>query len=205
MSSVSREALLKDVRKVESLMEQRNHTEARELALEVRSKGSAVGIRSAFITWVYAVACDYPGQLEDAYHAVKEALTLDPLSLPFDGSMKVVLGRIREALLSSERSADDASTERLYLLLLEAGAADESSHCAYAAHLVAVGRLDHAFKVLQSVTTLTPRFEPGWKLLADVAKELGKGELVAEAKSQSTVLRAGGEPYTFACRARAEA
>jgi hypothetical protein len=71
--------------------------------------------------------------------------------------------------------------------------------------LAAVGKLDQAFKVLEALTTLMPRFEPGWHLLADVAKKLGKGDLVVEARSQATVLQAGGEPYTFACRARAEA
>jgi hypothetical protein len=179
----AREALLADIGQVRNLIEAKEYAKASELANRVLVNAKAAGLESAQATWMAAVAADYAADLEAAFVAVTEAIRLDPLSPEYQNSWEVIARRVRAALADPERVWDDPTTPRLYELLRDAGQADGRAHLQHVRYLVAVRKPQDALRALDALTMLMPTFVAAWELLAQVAREVGDEQRLAEAEA----------------------
>jgi predicted Zn-dependent protease len=163
------------------------HKEAREL-LEQLLREDPRAQSSASVAWNLAIVCDYLEDFEMAYRYVEEALARDPLSVPFNRSFDIIIDRIRGALASEQRAPDDASTPRLYALLVQCGQADSGSHLAMARHHLHAGNATAARRLLEAVTTLEPTNREAWAHLATAARACGEEAAASEAARQAAAL-----------------
>ncbi|MBI5542426.1 MAG: tetratricopeptide repeat protein [Deltaproteobacteria bacterium] len=190
---------LSDLARVQEYIDKDEFEEAKELLERVRSWCSRHKIRSAHVSWLLAIVCDYLDDLPAAVGHVEDALEVDPVSPSFHRSFEIVTERIRRALCDEHRKPDDPETPRLYELLLRLGEADVPSHLAMARFHVRQGDSSAAFRVLDAVTVLSPGHRDAWLLKAVVARSLGEEELAREADLEAANL-AHPMPVAFPVR-----
>jgi tetratricopeptide (TPR) repeat protein len=177
----SRESLLRDLYRVQNLVDEKKYAEAMSLAVSVRVESRrTTGRDSANAAWLAAIAADYASEFERAFQFISDALAIDPICLAFDRSFDIVVAHTREALLSPERDPADPVIERLYRLLLNAGKVDTETHLALVRHYAATGRVEEAFKTVDALTELFPTCAEAWALKMSLAVRLGREDLVRE-------------------------
>lgn len=183
------------------------YREDRAAALEVyravAAEATRLGLDSAYLCWVIAIALDEMGELEMAWKQIEKAMAADPLALPVRHSFEVIAGRVRAALAAPGRDAADASTPRLYDLLVQAGEADLGAHLAMARYELATGRVADARERAVAVTKLYPASREAWKLLADVARAQGDEVTAASAELEATTAAMLEPPFGVLGQARA--
>lgn len=176
--------LLQQLRSVEQLIEEHKHEEARTALLALHSRAAAAKMSSAYLAWKLAIVFDCIGDGLKAAHYAELAVQLDPLALPFHGSLETILTRIRRTLADPELDASEAWIPQMYGTLQHLGEADDASHLAFAKHLLTRNDAAHALRVLEALTLLSPSFAAGWELLASVARKVGNQELAKNAEQQ---------------------
>jgi tetratricopeptide (TPR) repeat protein len=185
------------------LLDERNPEEALKVFREVLAEARKAGIASANLLWGVAVASDYTGELEMAFENVTAALALDPLAPPIHHSFDVITRRIRDALSSPERAADDPSTPRLYAILLGAGEAEVESHAAMARYHLATGNLPTATAIADAAALLYPASKAAWEAKAAVATARGDEAGAEQARIEAAAAGAGAVPFGVPGGARA--
>jgi tetratricopeptide (TPR) repeat protein len=173
-----------------------NFDEAVDLARAVVEKAKGLGVSSAFALWQVAVAADNGGKLEMAFDYITRALQLDPLDNTYRGSFEIIAKRLRAALASPERAADDPSTPRLYELLVRAGEADVGAHSAMTRFWLAKGETAKAAQIADAVTLLNPTDREAWLCRAEVARAAGDLATAEECLAEAAAVE--GEPVLFA-------
>jgi len=188
-------ALANDAQRAHELMDRAEYRESRDLFTQVRARAAKLGLDSAYLTWGIAVTSDYLGELDVAFTTISESLAKDPLNPAAQNSFDVIASHIRAALADPQRAPDDASTARLYQLLLEAGEADVASHLAMARHLAHAGKPAEAMRILEAVTLLAPSSRDAWLQKAGLAHSLGQDDLAAECETQAGALATAQVPF----------
>jgi tetratricopeptide (TPR) repeat protein len=179
--SRSRESLLRDLYRVQDLIDKKQYSEAVSLAASVRNESRrTTGRDSANAAWLAAIAADYAGEFERAFQFISDALAIDPICLAFDRSFDIIVAHTREALLSPERDPADPAIERLYRLLLNAARVDAECHLALVRHFAATGRMEEAFKTVDALTELFPTCAEAWAAKMSIAIRLGREDVVRE-------------------------
>jgi tetratricopeptide (TPR) repeat protein len=187
--------LTHDAERAQELLDQNQHREARDLFGEVRARAKRLGLASAHLDWGFAVASDYLGETEMAFEGIREAVTKDPFNPMVQRSFDIIAGRLRAALADAARAPEDASTPRLYRLLLAAGEADVSCHVAMARHLAHAGDAREAMRLLDAVTLLAPASRDAWLQKAALARAAGDAALAAECDAQAAALATADVPF----------
>lgn len=196
-------SLLSDLTRVSDLIDREAYVEAREAALKLRAACVAHGLRSAHVEWNLAIACDYAGDYELAFEAIREAVRLDPVAGPMWNSFRIIVEHMRRAV-SDPKDDDEEKVGRLYELLVHANEATTPCHLAYARHLHAIGRLQESLRVLEALTTLNPANAEAWELLATVRRESGDEDGARRAQAEGAVVGDGlAIPFAVSARARA--
>ncbi len=190
-------AMLGEVAKARELTERAEFDEAKAAFLKLRAQCLKDGLKSAHVSWGLAIACDGMGEFDAALTYVREALEIDPLAIPYQRSYSVIVEHIREKLGDEARLPDDATTPKLYELLLRAGEGDAKSHLAMARHLVHRGEHGKAAAILEALTTLTPTCRDAWQELAVARRSTGDESGAAYAEIEAAALE-GHEPLAFA-------
>ncbi len=193
---VKLKAMLGEVAKARELTERAEFEEAKAAFLKLRAQCGKAGIKSAHVSWGLAIACDGLGDYEAALVHVREALTLDPLALPYVRSYNVIVERIREKLGDDTRAPDDPTTPPLYDLLLRAGEGDAKSHLAMARYHLHHGEATKAARLLESLATLAPSSRDAWRYLAVARRALGDDEGASRAEIEAAALE-GHESLAF--------
>lgn len=184
-------SFLAELSQVNDLIDRENFAEARAMGLKLRGAAAAAGIRSFHLQWSLAIACDYLGDFEMAFEAIREAVALDPLAIPGWKSFGIIVDHMRTALASPERAPDDGTTPRLYALLVSANEASIGCHLAMARYLQHTGHIEDARRILEAVTTLNPASAEAWLQLARVARAQGDADQARQAEMQATGLADG--------------
>jgi len=84
----------KAIGKAEYLGDERLWSRAYEILLGVNSELSELGIESAFVVWLLAVACDTIGKLEEAISYIAQARALDLAFNRVIASEKIIVGHV---------------------------------------------------------------------------------------------------------------
>lgn len=197
--------LLHELSAINDIMERNEFEDARERLLALKASCAAKGVRSAHVLWHLAIACDYLGDGEMAYENIREALDLDPISIPFWKSYRIIVERMQTTLTDDSRPADDPLRPRLYNLLVTANEVTLPCHVAIARYHRATGKVDEAVRMLEALTLLHPAYLPAWRELARAAEAAGRQELVDRAETQAILLGADTERPFTPLLARAEA
>lgn len=197
-------SLLSDLTRVNDLIDREAYAEAREAALKLRAACLAQGLRSAHVEWNVAITCDYAGDYELAFQAIREAVRLDPVSGPMWNSFRIIVEHMRRAVSDPKEDDDEEKVGRLYDLLVHANEATTPCHLAYARHLLATDRLQESLRILEALTTLNPSNGEAWELLAKVRLKSGDEEGARRAQAEGAVVGDGlAIPFAVSARARA--
>ncbi len=188
--------LMREMGRGYELQEARNLEEAISVYRAVLAETKRLGFDSGYVLWNLAAATDMSGDLEMAFDYITQAVATDPLARPFRNSFDIIARRIREALASQERAADDPSTPRLYELLTRTGEADVASHVAMARWCSATGDHARALALADAVARLNPMERDAWLCKAEVARAAGQHEVAAMATAEAAAIE--GEPVPFA-------
>lgn len=164
-------------------LDARQPFEARECFALALAQARAAGVDSPFLTWKLAVAIDGLGELEEALRYAIRAVRLDPFSLPFIHSQKVIARRVRDALTDEGWSAMAPETARLYGMLLQIGEATPPCHVVMSKHYSEQGRLEEARKLLDAASLLFPGSEDVWLAKARTFRALGDDGAAREAEA----------------------
>jgi hypothetical protein len=185
ITSRSREALLQDLRNAQRAIDEQEFDVALRFALTARADAKGVTARdSAFACFLAAVAADMGGNFEAGFEYICEALTLDPLALPFQHSHDIIVSHLRAVVIDPARDAAEPTIERVYRALLNAGKADNDCHLRLIEHYAATDRLDDAFKLADALVELAPTCAEGWALRMTVARRLGKEDIAGESDAR---------------------
>jgi tetratricopeptide (TPR) repeat protein len=167
----------------EAHLEGKAFYEARECFGLALAQARAAGMESAYLNWRMAIALDGGSELEDALRYAMRAVSIDPFSVPFIHTRKVIARRVREALSDIGWSETAPETPRLYSMLLEIGEATAGCHVAMAGYHAAQGRPDDARKLLDAAATLFPSEEVVWAAKARILSALGDLDGAREAEA----------------------
>lgn len=160
--------MLADVRRALALVDRGQAREALALYRAVLVEARKAGLELGYLHDVSAYALLADGDLEAAFEEISLAIARDPVAVPFRSALEDVAGRIREVLAAADRAAEDASTARLYQLLVRADAANLTSHLVMGRHLLATGEVAAARALAGALTQLHPGAEEAWALGVDV-------------------------------------
>lgn len=177
-----RDDLLDQLRRTSELSQAGKCDEALQLARGVEAACAAAKIESAHVSWAIAVMSDYAGKLLDALKYILRALRADPLMVPAEQSLNIIVGRCRKKLVEGSVDADEGMA--LYQALAENGLADDACRLSYAQHLLDYEKPDQALQVAQAVAVLNPGMADAWRLVGAAAHALGKEQLASEAAAR---------------------
>jgi tetratricopeptide (TPR) repeat protein len=176
--------LLAALRKAESLLDEHKYDEARDELLQVHARAGKHGLRSAYLAWKMSIAFDCLCEPEKAAEYIEQAITLDPLSLPYQASQQAIIERLRSTLADPDTDLKAPWIAKLYALLQHFGEAEPASHLAYAKHRALNGDLEQALSILQALTLLNPAFDGAFRELIAVATQLERHDIAREAADQ---------------------
>jgi tetratricopeptide (TPR) repeat protein len=189
------ENLLAGMRRAQDLVQENRAEEALGVYRELLAEARTMGLELAYLRFAIAIAHDTAGDLENAFEEITMAIRKDPLCLPFRHSFEVIVGRIRAALADPKRAVDDASTPRLYALLVRGDAADVASHVAMARWLLATGKGGEARALADALTRLHPTSREAWELAGAVATALGDPAGAERARIEAAALAHRDAPF----------
>jgi tetratricopeptide (TPR) repeat protein len=162
------------------------HREALTTLHQVLGETKRLGLDAPDAHWGIAAAHDLLGEYADALHHIQWAVELDGLSPAYRRSLGIIVGHIREALLSDKRPLFDPETRGSYRLLQGANAADVHCHVRFGAFLVATKRYDEAREHLLAVAQLAPQANEAWVLLSQIAMATDDEVLASQCSSRVT-------------------
>src|SRR5262245_54739468 len=114
------ECLTAEVARGHHLLSQGEFDEARELLEGALPAARRAGLEAPELLWGLAICLDQLGHFADAFRYMRAALEKEPVSPRFRHSWRVIIGRIRQALLDPLRGEADAGIPELHALLTEA-------------------------------------------------------------------------------------
>jgi len=190
---------LGQVEHARELVDKREFAEAKELLSGLRKAATRP---SPHVSYWLAITSDYLEEFEMAMSYIEEAISGDPLAVPFHRSFDVICERIRSALTTKGRADDDPSTPRLYKILIDSCEAKLGSHLAMARFLSATKDFKAALKLLEAATTLEPGSREAWVALAAVARAAGEADLAAKADIEAAGLDGAQIPFAVPGRAQ---
>jgi tetratricopeptide (TPR) repeat protein len=182
-------------RRAQAFLDKSEWAAAMEGFVQVRELADKLGFDGSWASWGIAICLDANGEYEMAYGNMLSALQVDPLNLGKQGSFDVIVGHIRASLADPARDAKDASTPRLYRLLVQSAEADGPAHLAMARHLSAAGDHAGAMHIIDAVTTLSPTWREGWERKALVARALGNAQLAVECEAEAATCCPANKPF----------
>lgn len=191
------EKMVAELRRAQDLVQESRSEEALGVYRELLVEAGKMGLELAYLHYAIAIALDYTGDLERAFEEITMAIGKDPLCLPFRHSFDVIVGRIRAALADPKRAVDDASTPRLYALLVRGDAADVASHVAMARWLLAAGKGGEARALADALTRLHPTSREAWELAGAVAAALGDAAGAERARIEVAALAHRDAPFAI--------
>jgi tetratricopeptide (TPR) repeat protein len=189
------EKMVAEMRRAQDLVQEDKAEEALGVYRGLLAEARKMGHEPGYLHYAIAVALDDAGDLEKAFEEITMAIGKDPLCLPFRRSFEVIVGRIRSALADPKRAVDDASTPRLYALLVRGDAADVASHAAMARHLLATGKGGEARALADALTRLHPASLEVWELAGAVAHALGDAAGAERARIEAAALAHRDAPF----------
>lgn len=176
----------RELDRIRELAEKDAWPEARELLVKVRRHLEHLGVTSAYVLWLSAVAADKTEQREDAVGFVVSARELDPFDPSYVRSERVIFDNIRAAL-NEQAAHDDDRSLRLYELLLAHGQADNTSHLSAARCHLAAGNLEAASRIADALVLLSPACAEAWRLKATLARRSGNEVLAGELDATASI------------------
>lgn len=182
-------------RAAQELLDKGQFAEARKAFTDVRERARKLGIDASWASWGLAVCCDNVGDFEMAFENMLDALRTDPLNIGKQGSFDAIVQRLRAALSSTERAAEDPSTPRIYRLLVQANEADIPSHLAMVRHLAATGDEAGALRLVEAVTVLAPSNRQAWEAKGALARAQGNTELARACDVEAAACGAAHAPF----------
>ena len=182
-------------RRAQAFLDKSEWADAMEAFVQVREQADKLGFDGSWASWGIAICLDANGEYEMAFGNMVSALQVDPLNLGKQGSFDVIVGHIRASLADPARSADDASTPRLYRLLVQSAEADGPSHMAMARHLSAAGDHAGALRLVDAVITLSPTWRGGWERKALIARTMGNAQLAIECEAEAATCCPTNRPF----------
>lgn len=197
--------LLNELGEIIEAMEKNEFEQARDRLVALNASCTSRGLRSPHVLWHLSIACDYLGDSEMAYENIREALELDPVSIPFWKSYRIIIERMQSTLADTTRPPDDPLRLRLYNLLVTANEVTLPCHVAVARYHRTTGRADESVRMLEALTLLHPAYAPAWRELANAAHAAGREELVERAEMHAIMLGAEKEQPFLPVLAKAEA
>lgn len=189
------ERLAGRIKEAQERMENQDPAGAEVILEEIAAEAERVGIRSAHVAWMLAVAHDYQGELEEALEGILKSLALDPLEPSIRNSRDIIVRRVTEALSAAEREAGDPSTPRLYQLLQRTGPVPLGAHLAMARHHLAAGSLPEARRLVEAATLLFPVEPAAWRAKAEVARCAGDEAAARDAEAQAGAVMKEEAPF----------
>jgi hypothetical protein len=82
------------IKQAENLCDEHLFARARLLLLGVHEELTALGVESAFVVWLLAVACDSIGMLEEAIQYIAQARALDLAFTRIVASEQIIVGHV---------------------------------------------------------------------------------------------------------------
>jgi hypothetical protein len=163
------ECLTAEIARGHHLISQGDFQVARELLRGCLAAARRAGVEAPEVLWGLAVCSDHLGHFADALQYMRAALDKEPVSPRFRHSWRVIIGRVRQALLDPVRPETDADIPELHRLLTEEEAADPACHLRLARFLLATDRARDACVLLEALCQLFPSLSEGWALLRRAA------------------------------------
>lgn len=176
-----REDLLERLRSTADLSREGKYAEALRVAREVEAACAAANIESPHVYWAVAVMSDYSGLLLDALKYALKALAVDPVMVPAETSLSIIVARCRKKLVEGALDADEGLA--VYRALAENGLADDACRLSYSQHLLDYEKPSEALAVAQAVALLNPNMADAWRLVGAAAAALGNTQLASEASN----------------------
>ena len=181
--------LLASLAEAQRLGENARHTEARAVLMQVYARARDLGLESGQLLWQLAVACDLAGEPEEALGIVIALIRLDPLSGAGLSSLRIIAGRVREALCDPDRGLDNPSTPTSYTQLIEVGEASAQVHLAAVRYYAAAGKTERSLAIIEALLVLEPGNSDVWEALSEMGKQVNRPELVRRAAMALVGLR----------------
>lgn len=181
-------SLIADMERARNQVEREEYPDAAAALLKLRAELARQGMRSAHVSWSLAVVADCQGEHEQAFNYIREALELDPLSLPYGRSYDLIVENIRKTVGNETTAPTSPDTPRLYELLVRVNETDAACHLSMARWHFKAGAPQAAMRLLDALTTLAPASLPAWMLKAEVARAMGEFEIAKNADFEATAL-----------------
>lgn len=178
----------KDLVKLNEAADARDSKTVKALAEELIRKASRLGLRSAFLHWQLAVACDMLDETEKGLDEISVASALDPFDHNIERSLEIIVWKLRDSLQADAFAEDEAAVTRVYEKLSRIGCADVSSHLAMVRHLAVKESSEVALEFVNTILKLHPFSADAWRHKATIAESLGNQELVADCMAHVTAL-----------------
>lgn len=182
-------------RRAQELLDKGDFGNALKAFLDVKEQAAKLGIDASWPCWGIAICHDNMGDHAMAFESMRESLRVDPLNIGKQESYDMIVQHLRAALSARDRATEDASTPRLYALLVQAGEADVGAHLAMARHLAATTDHARAMRILDAVTTLNPANREAWERKAAVARTMGDAPLAHLCEAEAAACPTGSAPF----------
>ena len=193
------EAIEMELPQLNELIRERKDPEAgRAIAERLLEKLRAHGRRSAYLSWLLAIACDYTSRLVEAADHISIAVADDPLEPSYQSSRRIIFAKLRGALLAADSNDPASQVGELYARLSRHGEADVDSHLQMVHWLAAQQRWAELWPLIQAVVRLHPASAEAWQMLCFYATARGDREQVDAAAAKVAELRAGEAATTSA-------
>ena len=190
--------------RIRDLADKDEWPEVRERLASTRRHLDHLGVSSAYVLWLSAVAADKTEQLEDAVHFVTGARELDHFEPSYAQSERIIFEHLR-ASLNEHAAGGDARALRSYELLLAHGQADNNSHLSAARCHLTAGNLEAAAKIAEALTLLAPACPEAWRLKATLARRAGDEKCAVEMDALALVAGRTTIEMPARCGRRADA
>ena len=171
--------IAKELERIRELADKDEWPEVRERLAQTRRHLDHLGVTSAYVLWLSAVAADKTEQLDDAAAFVTTARNVDSFDPNYIRSEGIIFEHIR-GVLNERAAGGDARALLLYELLLAHGQADNTSHLSAARCHLTAGNLEAAGKIANALVLLSPACAEAWRLKATLARRSGDEALASE-------------------------
>ena len=162
------------------------------MARSVEAACAGLKTESSHVYWCISILNDNTNNLNAALDYILKAVHLDPLCLPFETSLCIIVRRVRKKLVES--AWDENTDLPLYNALAMNGLADDSCRVAYAQFLHGKGQYVEALRVSEAVALLNPSLPDAWRIVGAAARALGNEGLAQEAAGHCMAARCAAGP-----------
>ncbi len=190
------EALKTEVEAAKRLLDAEDFEPARDAYVALLAKAADLGLESSYLHWGASLAWERHGDPEASFRAASAAVLADPMHPAHcERFVEAATALRRDLCAQSLEPAQHAAVGRAYALLVHAGEADARCHVAMARVHLAAGRLDAAWKLLESTTLLEPSLADAWTLRAEAARRRGDEPTAASSETRARTLGQQATPF----------